>query len=445
MSSCKFTGGIDIGKKGEFIGVEWCINGVSEDRCNSAGADATYQANECGNSTNKICTGEKASLITTYPDGIRATYSSPLPEVLIPKRGNLIPQAIKLGCGSSIQNADIYCSATNPLLNITCICERELYDDVKCENRSDCKNNVILNDDEEDKRNNLFCDEDTKTCKFVSYGACPALQICDDGRCVGTTPLPDQCGGNRPPCPGQNEGKSKCIDGGCFAVQGFCTARDGELPCAKGFFCDDSATKCFPGCKIDSDCKLPSNFCFNTMCIETDCVNQIDCGASEPKTFCTNRRVCAQPCGRKNDQACPDGSLCTTNQPQNICGTICDVHEDCPEQYFCNKKTTGDQGACIVGCRTNSDCAPGYSCGDDGVCGVACESDKDCSITEICAADGVCFFKPDAGSKNRLWIVWITLSAVFIAILGAIIIRLKQRHSRLTQGENMAEAQASNN
>ena len=70
------------------------------------------------------------------------------------------------------------------------------------------------------------------------------------------------------------------------------------------------------------------------------------------------------PCG-----TCNPGLTCITEAPDGYCTKECSNPEDCGQGTFCYQISAG-QGkiaVCLIACRTNADCRPGYSCqGDPG-------------------------------------------------------------------------------
>ncbi|RMG14083.1 MAG: hypothetical protein D6729_14185, partial [Deltaproteobacteria bacterium] len=292
---------------------------------------------------------------------------------------------------------------------------------------------------------------------------CNEGESCVDGRCEpGPCLCADgslcdengQCGQNAGPCAGKRCGElcDPCEGDpnadGCITVVSFCQA-DGscrpETPVCEGpGECDErglcpDGTPCNPDgscpggvvCSSDDVCP-PGTACVGGLCEPCDersgrcgplqCQSDADCYQGE---VCING-WCSPACGDPNlgmpcvvecrsDDECAAGEYCGLD---GLCHPVCDPSTgaacqcssdaDCPTGWTCDQ-TTGEcifecdpnlGMPCVIGCRSDADCAAGEYCGTDGLChpvcdpstGAACpcSSDAECPQGTTCGANGTC-------------------------------------------------------
>jgi len=204
---------------------------------------------------------------------------------------------------------------------------------------------------------NRICVEGLCQCAFVqcSGACCAEFEACEDGQCVGCTPL--TCVDLGATCGAPLDGCGGVLSCGDCGV---------NEECGGGYQCECSYAECGGAC-----CAMTET-CAEGVCCQIDCDGKA-CGESDG---CGG--LCNGSCPGDNE-VCVDGACdCAYQECQGVC---CDFGAICHD------------GACCTG-----DCA-GAACGDSdgcgGLCNGACPGDNETCVFGLCfctyeACDDVC-------------------------------------------------------
>jgi hypothetical protein len=213
--------------------------------------------------------------------------------------------------------------------------------------------------------------------------ACSALDLCQDGACVGTSVT--DCGDDNP-----------CTDDTCDP-QGGCITTLNSAPCDDGDVCT-IGDHCHLGDCISSGALScdDGNVCTDDACAPaTGCQFLPNAAACDDANPCTTGDHCAGgSCAATGTNACDDGNPCTTG----VCSPAAGC-EQVPNTLACDDGdlcTTGDvcgDGACQPG--TPVACDDGNSCTDDScapetgcvfaINALPCDDGLVCTDGEACA------------------------------------------------------------
>lgn len=180
-----------------------------------------------------------------------------------------------------------------------------------------------------------------------------------------------------------------CNDGlTCCPPEQVCTAltcvrrcsTDADCP---GQVCD--AGRCVRRCATNDDCPR-SRLCvqaLNGLCVPLDpfsCRRDVDCSEEGPQYVCDGI-VCIDPGDRPDDD---NADADTVIERDGTCVTA----NDCPADQYC------ENAVCVLRCRSNEDCAPGFACDTgSGACTRlppgTCGKTRDCAAGLRCV-DGAC-------------------------------------------------------
>ncbi len=192
--------------------------------------------------------------------------------------------------------------------------------------------------------------------------SCPTGEVCDrdSGRCA------------EPRCAGDED----CPPPEVCGAAGFCeppAACSEAESCPEGLRCDLAAGLCRGGaCRDDRDCSADR--------------------------FCHDTGRCLLGC--QSDEGCPEGARC--DRVQHRCSTgPCQQNSDCPPRAVCLGATPEVAGRCVIGCRDDEGCPEGARClSDDGVCfGQTCADDDECVPQQYCDGEEGC----QVGCRSDAW------------------------------------------
>jgi hypothetical protein len=289
--------------------------------------------------------------------------------------------------------------------------------DVGTDPRSDCQDDGLAS-----------CGNDG-TCD--GSGACrryPTGTICRQPTCSGSTlTLASRCqAGVCQPTSGLPCDPYVCDSKAGNACLRTCT---GNADCGSGNICNVSTGSCGKtpvgvSCTTNDDCN--SNLCQQGICCQTACTDLcMSCAVPQGEGKCTavpagndplNQCApsAASTCGA--DGFCDGKGACEIYSKATVCkdptctaggavGTAaarCDGMGTCAAAaaIACNEYMCGTNGACLVTCRTNTDCSPGNVC-NGGICGkkilgATCVANTECA-TGTCQ-QGVCCDKVCTGT-----------------------------------------------
>lgn len=286
----------------------------------------------------------------------------------------LLPQAEGTPCGDASDlcaGSDGKCSGDG-----TCIQEGPV---LVCDDQNGCTTDTC------DPATGCVFTPTTEGCD--DGDVCTADDVCDDGACVGSSPL--NC-----------DDENACTFDSCDAVNG-CLNDEVEKegsPCNDGETCtlDDTCQNgaCVPGNPADIeegtlDCTLCSE---ESPCAQTEdmCDGEFECLNGFCKETLTNLVSCNDfdPCTL--DACNPIDGSCTNSPEEN--GVACDDGDACTENTACLEGScTGDAIAnCVPGCGAspNPGC-DGCEC-EDCVCAIdsfCCDTQWDESCVTLCTDD----------------------------------------------------------
>ncbi len=193
--------------------------------------------------------------------------------------------------------------------------------------------------------------------------ACTTVDLCRDGRCVGTSPV--VCAAPAP-----------CHDPGtCDPQTGLCT----DALQADGARCEDGDS-----CTVVDQC------------LEGNCLGDVplDCPAPAP---CHSAGVCDPETGgcvyapRSDGTPCDDGNACTRAEACQAGACVAQLTVDCDDGNACTDDTCVPERGCVHEGRPGC-CRSDHDCTDTSACTVneRCEAGRCTSDAVVCADPAPC-------------------------------------------------------
>ncbi|MBN1774031.1 MAG: hypothetical protein JXB32_22420 [Deltaproteobacteria bacterium] len=135
-----------------------------------------------------------------------------------------------------------------------------------------------------------------------------------------------------------------------------------DVDCLLGYICQER--RCVEGCRTDRDCSTPLK-CVDLICRRL-CTTNADCRSTPATPICdTHSALCVE---------CMTNSDCLRHAPER---PVCDMTTHacgCAADADCSAFPHAAAGICdvasdvCIGCRTDADCIPGFSCDTDHAC-----------------------------------------------------------------------------